>query len=195
MNEYFAQNLENLKKIALSQEVSLGAEEVIIDVNFEDLLTAIGNLKNNSISKARCLIGIFGVHYPHKISEFQVEYLLLNLEDNVRFRVRVNCAQNDKIPSIASVFEGAVWYEREAFDMFGINFENAPDLRRILTDYNFTNHPLRKDFPLIGYEEVRYDPVTQSVEKYPTNLSQEYRNFDYETPWNTEYLQNQIKKS
>ena len=113
----------------------------------------------------------------------------------MRFRIIINFDANDEIDSISQTFKGAIWYEREAFDMFGIKFKNLHDPRRLLTDYGFKHHPLRKDFPLIGHEEVRYDPILQEVKYSPTNLAQEYRDFDLQTPWNTDAVFEKIKNS
>lgn len=168
--------------------------EILIKINKNQLIDCIVTLKNNPKTLANSLIAIFGVHFPEKNEEFQIQYLLLSLTHNLRFRLQVNLTKNEEIPSLQGTFLGSTWYEREIFDMFGVKFTNALDLRRILTDYNFKHHPLRKDFAITGYEEVRYNPISQSVQYYPINLAQEYRDFDYETPWNTEFIQNKIKK-
>jgi NADH-quinone oxidoreductase subunit C len=130
------------------------------------------------------LVDICGVHYIEKQKPFEVVYHLLSLTENVRLRVIVCLAEGEGVHSVDGVYNSACWFERETFDMYGINFVNSKDLRRILTDYGFEGHPLRKDFPLTGYREVRYDPVRGEVVYEPLHLEQEYRNFDFKSNWN-----------
>jgi NADH-quinone oxidoreductase subunit C len=129
------------------------------------------------------LIDLCGVDYPSRPWRFEVVYHLLSHRHNFRVRVKTMTDEKTPVPTSVYLFSAADWYEREAFDMFGILFEGHPDLRRILTDYGFMGYPLRKDFPLTGYEEVRYDPIEKQVVYGPVNLPQEYRDFDFTSPW------------
>lgn len=133
--------------------------------------------------KFSILTDLTTVDYPEKHDRFEMLYNLLNIYDNVRILVKFSIADNEEVESIADLFSAAVWYEREVFDMFGIHFTGNPDLRRILTDYGFEGHPLRKDFPLTGYKEVRYDETLKKVIYEPVKLQQDYRNFDFVSPW------------
>jgi len=129
------------------------------------------------------LTDLTAVDYPEKDNRFEMIYNLLNIYDNLRIMVKFAVADNQPVESIADLFNASIWYEREVFDMFGIHFIGNPDLRRILTDYGFEGHPLRKDFPLTGYKEVRYDEKLQKVIYEPVKLQQDYRNFDFLSPW------------
>lgn len=129
------------------------------------------------------LIDLCGVDYPDRDARFEVVYHLLSLTRNVRLRVKVATDEATPVPSVTPVFPCADWFEREAFDMYGILFSGHPDLRRILTDYGFQGHPLRKDFPMTGYVEVRYDEAEKRVVYEPVKLNQEFRNFDFLSPW------------
>lgn len=129
------------------------------------------------------LIDLAGVDFPERSERFEVVYHLLSMRLNQRIRVKIKTAEGDPVPSIVDVFPCADWYEREAFDMYGIAFSGHPDLRRILTDYGFEGHPLRKDFPLTGHVEVRYDDLEKRVVYEPVALTQEYRDFDFLSPW------------
>ena len=134
------------------------------------------------------LIDIFAVDYPERAERHELVYLLLNIQSNKRVTIKLSLAEEESIPSLIEIFSTAGWLERELYDMHGITFANHPDLRRILTDYGFEGHPLRKDFPLSGYKEVRYDVEKKEVVYGPVNLTQEYRNFDFLSPWEgTEY--------
>ncbi|MFO1183807.1 MAG: NADH-quinone oxidoreductase subunit C [Bauldia sp.] len=130
-----------------------------------------------------CLIDICGADYPERADRFEVVYHLLSPTRNERLRLKVRLAEGESVPSSCSVFPGANWFEREAFDLYGIPFSGHPDLRRILTDYGFEGHPMRKDFPLTGYVEVRYDDEARKVVYEPVKLQQEFRNFDFLSPW------------
>jgi NADH-quinone oxidoreductase subunit C len=135
------------------------------------------------------LTDLCGADFPEREQRFEVIYNLLSLRKNSRIIVKVLLAEDETIPSIADLFNVSVWYEREVWDMYGIIFDGSPDLRRILTDYGFEGHPLRKDFPLSGYKEVRYDAEQQKVIYEPVTLPQEFRNFDFLSPWEgTEYV-------
>ena len=163
--------------------------ELTIEINENDLIEVIQFLKSNEKCKFRQLIDIAGVDYPDSEKRFQIVYLLLSHENNIRIKVSTQFQLNQTINSITKIFPSANWMEREVFDMYGIKFKNHPDLRRILTDYGFKGHPLRKDFPLTGFNEVRYSEKEKKVIYEPVKLEQNYRNFDFESPWEgTSYL-------
>ena len=158
-------------------------DNLILFIDFEDNLEVINFLKTHNDTKFRQLIDITAVDYPQNDLRFSLVYLLLSHETNLRAMIKFNLKENDQINSITPIFPAANWMEREVFDMYGISFKNHPDLRRILTDYNFEGHPLRKDFPLTGHNEVRYSEDKKKVIYEPVKLEQDYRNFDYESPW------------
>ena len=169
--------------------------ELTIEINENDLIEVIQFLKSNERCKFRQLIDIAGVDYPDSEKRFQLVYLLLSHQNNIRIKVSTQLQLNQIINSITKIFPSANWMEREVFDMYGIKFKNHPDLRRILTDYGFKGHPLRKDFPLTGFNEVRYSEKEKKVIYEPVKLEQNYRNFDFESPWEgTNYLK-EIKNS
>jgi NADH-quinone oxidoreductase subunit C len=155
--------------------------EIIIDKN--NLIQNIQFLKDNLQCQFKQLTDIAGVDYPGREQRFDVVYHFLSFKYNLRIRVKLLIAENDSIESLTSVFPSANWFEREAFDMYGIQFTGHPDLRRILTDYGFEGHPLRKDFPLTGSVEVRYNEIEKKVVYEPVKLQQDYRNFDIQSPW------------
>ena len=140
-------------------------------------------LKESRDLQYSILIDICGVDYPERPDRFDVVYHLLSMTKNKRIRVKVSIQENVSISSIVNIFPAAEWYEREAYDLYGINFSNHPDMRRMLTDYNFQGFPLRKDFPLTGYTQVRYDDTQKRVVQEPVELGQEFRDFDFESPW------------
>jgi NADH-quinone oxidoreductase subunit C len=140
-------------------------------------------LRDNPACRFKQLIDICGVDYPQRVQRFEVVYHLLSLHKNQRIRVKIAADEETLVPSVVGLFSAAGWWEREAWDLFGIRFSGNPDLRRILTDYGFEGHPLRKDFPLTGYTEVRYDPERQQVVYEPVRLKQDYRAFDFLSPW------------
>ena len=163
--------------------------ELTIEINENDLIEVIQFLKSNEKCKFRQLIDIAGVDYPDSEKRFQLVYLLLSHENNIRIKVSTQFQLDHTINSITKIFPSANWMEREVFDMYGIKLKNHPDLRRILTDYGFKGHPLRKDFPLTGFNEVRYSEKEKKVIYEPVKLEQNYRNFDFERPWEgTSYL-------
>ena len=169
--------------------------ELLIEINENDLVDVVQFLKSNDTCKFRQLIDIAGVDYPDDEKRFQLIYLFLSHEKNHRIKLKIRFQINQLISSITKIFPSANWMEREVFDMYGIKFKNHPDLRRILTDYNFKGHPLRKDFPLTGFNEVRYSEKEKKVIYEPVKLEQNYRNFDFESPWEgTNYIK-EIKKS
>ena len=146
-------------------------------------------LRDDGSCQFVCLLDIAGVDYPEREKRFEVVYHLLSPSQNLRLRVKIAAGEDTLVPSVTEVFPSANWYEREAFDLYGILFTDHPDLRRILTDYGFAGHPLRKDFPLTGYVEVRYDNEKKRVVYEPVKLQQEFRNFDFLSPWEgTEYV-------
>ncbi len=167
-----------------------------LKIEVEDLIDVLVFLKNNSSTKFRQLTDITAVDYPDEKNRFNLIYLLLSHEFNNRIILNYSINENEIIPSITDIFPSANWMEREVFDMYGIKFKNHPDLRRILTDYNFDGFPLRKDFPLTGHNEVRYSEDEKKVIYEPVKLEQNYRNFDYESPWEgTKYIKNINKKN
>ena len=164
-------------------------------MSFLEFLQGILFLKTNSETRFRQLIDITAVDYPQNENRFKLVYFLLSHENNHRIIINLTIKENEIVSSLTSIFPSANWMEREVFDMYGIEFKNHPDLRRILTDYNFEGYPLRKDFPLTGHSEVRYSEDNKKVIYEPVKLEQNYRNFDYESPWEgTKYIKNQTKK-
>ena len=166
-------------------------DELLIEIDENDLIEVVQFLKSSEKLKFRQLIDIAGVDYPEKEKRFNLIYLFLSHEYNNRIKLLINFETNQIINSITKIYPSANWMEREVFDMYGIKFKNHPDLRRILTDYGFKGHPLRKDFPLTGFNEVRYSEKEKKVVYEPVKLEQNYRNFDFESPWEgTNYLDN-----
>lgn len=153
------------------------------------LYNLIQLLHDDEKLKFAVLIDIFGCDYPNKAARFEVVYSLLSLKYNLRIIVKLRVAEKEEVPTIVPLFAAATWFEREVWDMYGVKFSNNPDLRRILTDYGFEGHPLRKDFPLTGYVEVRYDIEQKKVIYEPVKLMQEFRDFDFLMPWEgTKYV-------
>ena len=192
--------LENLKKLEkhINSELSskihnsvINNDELLVEVGENDLTEVVQFIKSNEKLKFRQLIDIAGVDYPEEEKRFNLIYLFLSHENNIRLKLLVKFETSQTINSITKIFPSANWMEREVFDMYGIKFKNHPDLRRILTDYGFKGHPLRKDFPLTGFNEVRYSEKEKKVVYEPVKLEQNYRNFDFESPWEgTNYLKN-----
>ena len=169
-------------------------KQLYLNIDNKDILEVILFLKTNNQTKFRQLIDITAVDYPGRENRFKLVYLLLSHEFNQRIVLDFFVHENVLIDSIVNIFPSANWMEREIFDMYGIKFKNHPDLRRILTDYNFEGHPLRKDFPLTGHEEVRYSEDKKKVIYEKVKLEQDYRNFDFESPWEgTKYIKSQTK--
>ena len=158
-------------------------EELLVNVKSNDLYSTILFLKTNKQCKFRQLIDIFAADYPNNEKRFKIYYLLLSHENNLRIKIATDFSIDEKMSSITKIFPSANWMEREVFDMYGIRFKNHPDLRRILTDYNFKGFPLRKDFPLTGFTEVRYSEKEKKVIYEPVKLEQNYRDFDFNSPW------------
>ena len=194
-------NLEDLEKKINSElttkikESKIKHNQLYVTINSEDLLDVILLLKTNKNIKFRQLIDITAVDYPENQKRFKIVYLLLSHEFNQRIILSYFISENEKISSLVKIFPSANWMEREIFDMYGVKFNDHPDMRRILTDYGFEGHPLRKDFPLTGHNEVRYSEDEKKVIYEPVKLEQNYRNFDYESPWEgTKYIKDQTKK-
>ena len=184
-------NIIELEKIVNSELASkvdssiINYGELLIEIKVEELINVINFLKSNDLCKFRQLIDIAGIDYPEEEKRFKLIYLFLSHENNLRIKISINFDMTKQIPSITKIFPSANWMEREVFDMYGIKFKNHPDLRRILTDYN----PLRKDFPLTGFNEVRYSEKDKKVVYEPVKLEQNYRNFDFSSPWEgTKYI-------
>ena len=149
----------------------------------ENLLNVVKFLKENKELRFTVLTDLFAADFPERDKRFEVVYSLLSLKLNKRVLLKIEVAEDESLNSITSIYSAACWYEREIFDMFGIEFKDSPDLRRILTDYGFKGHPLRKDFPLTGHVQVRYDETLEKVIYEPVLLDQEFRNFDFTSPW------------
>ena len=193
------EDLEKTVKLDLTtspktSKISFG--QLSIEINIEDLYSTILYLKTNAKCKFRQLIDITAVDYPENEKRFKIVYFLLSHENNLRILINANIDENETVQSITKIFPSANWMEREVFDMYGINFKNHPDLRRILTDYGFKGYPLRKDFPLTGHTEVRYSEERKKVISEPVKLEQEYRDFDFGSPWEgTKYIKEEVKKN
>ncbi|MEM6650648.1 MAG: NADH-quinone oxidoreductase subunit C [Pseudomonadota bacterium] len=165
----------------ISSEIAFGELNVTVPCN--KVIDTLKFLRDDPMCKFIQLMDLCGVDYPERRKRFDVVYHLLSLHNNIRIRIKAPVADGDTFPSAIDVFPCADWFEREAFDMYGIVFEGHPDLRRLLTDYTFEGHPLRKDFPLTGHTEVRWDDEQSRVVYEPVQLTQDYRNFDYLSPW------------
>ena len=193
-------SLESLEKKINSELTTkinsskINHSQIYISIDKEDLLEVILFLKNNEQTKFRQLIDITAVDYPQNDKRFKLVYLFLSHEYNSRLILDYFINEDEIVPTITQVYPAANWMEREVFDMYGITFKNHPDLRRILTDYGFEGYPLRKDFPLTGHNEVRYSEDEKKVIYEPVKLEQNYRNFDYESPWEgTKYINKNTK--
>ena len=166
-----------------ANSLQIADDEIVISSATTSLLRLIQFLKEDQNCKFNILIDICGVDYPEKDKRFEIVYHFLSLSVNRRIRVKLMTDEGAKVPSIVDLFPSAGWYEREVYDLFGVIFSGNTDLRRLLTDYGFKGHPLRKDFPLTGYVEVRYDEEQKRVIYEPVKLTQEFRNFDFVSPW------------
>tara|TARA_B100000161_G_scaffold199617_1_gene145544 strand:+ start:180 stop:785 length:606 start_codon:yes stop_codon:yes gene_type:complete len=192
-------NLEDLEKKINSElttkinKTEIKHNQIYLDTDKDDLVEVCLFIKTNSDTKFQQLIDLTVVDYPEKSKRFEVIYLFLSLEFNQRLVLKYSISENEVIPSLTNIFPSANWMEREVFDMYGVSFKDHPDLRRILTDYGFVGHPLRKDFPLTGHSEVRYSEDEKKVISEPVKLEQNFRNFDYESPWEgTKYIKKEI---
>lgn len=181
--------LENVKALV---EERLGADLTCTQISYDELtlwiklssLTKVATfLRDHETTLCQQLMDICGVDYPERRERFEVVYNLLSLKRNLRVRLKVAVGEGESVPTLTGVFRSAGWWEREAYDMFGIPFKDHPDLRRILTDYDFEGFPLRKDFPLTGFVEVRYSEEKEAVVYEPVQLVQSFRRFDFESPW------------
>ena len=185
-------DLEKLINSELSSKIKssiIENNELLVETEEAELLEVVQFLKSNENCKFRQLIDIAGVDYPENEKRFELIYLFLSHEHNLRIKLLIKFQINQTIISLTKIFPSANWMEREVFDMYGVKFKNHPDLRRILTDYGFKGHPLRKDFPLTGFNEVRYSEKEKKVIYESVKLEQNYRNFDFESPWEgTNYL-------
>jgi len=185
------ENIVNLGLVTAIKKTKINLNQLFIDIDLENLSSTILFLKTNDKCRFKQLIDITAVDYPDKEKRFKIVYLLLSHENNLRIIINIDIDEKSTVPSISKIFSSANWMEREVFDMYGISFKNHPDLRRILTDYGFVGYPLRKDFPLTGHTEVRYSEDKKKVVSEPVKLDQEYRDFDFESPWEgTEYIKN-----
>ena len=182
MNQSFVHVLTSMVPKWL-EEIQVIRDEIICIVPSWALLPFLTFLKNHTNTQFKMLIDITAVDYPSRSSRFEVVYQLLSIHYNARIRVKTNVDELTPIESVSSLFPSANWFERETWDMFGICFLNHPDLRRILTDYGFEGHPLRKDFPVSGYVEFRYHDSKKRVISEPVELAQEFRYFDFVSPW------------
>ena len=194
-------NLSSLEKIINSELTTkiksslIKFDQIYLNINHEDLLDCIIFLKTNNETKFQQLVDITAVDYPNNKDRFKMVYLFLSHESNSRLILDFWINENEIINSITEIYPSANWMEREVFDMYGVSFKDHPDLRRILTDYGFEGHPLRKDFPLTGHSEVRYSEDQKKVISEPVKLEQNYRNFDYESPWEgTKYIKDLTQK-
>ena len=185
-------DLEKLINSELSSKIKssiIENNELLLETEEAELLDVVQFLKSHEKCKFRQLIDIAGVDYPENEKRFELIYLFLSHEHNLRIKLLIKFQINQTIVSLTKIFPSANWMEREVFDMYGVKFKNHPDLRRILTDYGFKGHPLRKDFPLTGFNEVRYSEKEKKVIYEPVKLEQNYRNFDFESPWEgTSYI-------
>lgn len=179
--------LNKLKKLIPLENAKILDNELVITVQPKNLYFVINFLKLSSICQFNTLTAISGTDYPERENRFEVAYELLSLHHNRRIRVKTFVNEVTPLVSITSLYPAANWWEREVWDLFGVFFQNHPDLRRILTDYGFQGHPLRKDFPLSGYVEVSYDEKLKRVISQPLELTQEFRSFDFRSPWSTSF--------
>ena len=192
------QTIEKTINSELSSKIkdsTIKYNELLIETYEKDLIDVVQFLKLNEKCKFRQLIDIAGVDYPEDEKRFELVYLFLSHEYNTRIKLLIKFQLTQTINSITKIFPSANWMEREVFDMYGIKFKNHPDLRRILTDYGFKGHPLRKDFPLTGFNEVRYSEKDKKVIYEPVKLEQNYRNFDFVSPWEGTNYMKEIKKT
>lgn len=172
---------ESLEGSVLSHEME--KDELVLHVKKDDIVQILQFLRDDIECQFKMLVSLCAVDYPDRPERFEVVYNLLSLEQNNRIRVKLNVAEDQFVPTVTKVFSTAGWFEREAWDLYGIFFEGHTDLRRILTDYGFEGHPLRKDFPLTGFVELRYDEEQRRVVYEPVQLTQDFRTFDYLSPW------------
>ncbi len=177
------------KNIELGKTAIIDANQLTLNVSAAHIITVLHLLRDDKKIQAKQLVDVCGVDYPERSKRFEVVYNLLSLKHNCRILVKIQVDEDTHVHSASTLFSSAIWLEREVFDMYGVEFENHPDLRRILSDYGFEGHPLRKDFPLSGYKQVRYDAAQKRVVYEPVSLDLDYRDFDYQSPWEgTDYV-------
>ena len=187
---------EAIKKNCNPIEISDDFNQLQISISPNQILDVVDFIKNDEACEFRQITDIAGVDFPERIKRFDVIYHFLSFRRNIRLRIKITISEDETISSITSIFPAANWFEREAFDMYGIQFKDHPDLRRILTDYGFEGYPLRKDFPLSGNVEIRYDEIDKKIIHEPVNLQQDFRSFDIQSPWErTNYLKEDKKNN
>ena len=187
---------EAIKKKCKLIEISDDFNQLQISISTNQILDVVDFIKNDEACEFRQITDIAGVDFPDRQKRFEVIYHFLSFKHNSRLRIKIINGEDESIPSITSIFPAANWFEREAFDMYGIQFKDHPDLRRILTDYGFEGYPLRKDFPLSGNVEIRYDEIDKKIIHEPVNLQQDFRSFDIQSPWErTNYLKEDKKNN
>ena len=187
---------EAIKKNCNPIEISDDFNQLQISISTNQILDVVEFIKNDEACEFRQITDIAGVDFPERIKRFDVIYHFLSFKHNIRLRIKITISEDETISSITSIFPAANWFEREAFDMYGIQFKDHPDLRRILTDYGFEGYPLRKDFPLSGNVEIRYDEIDKKIIHEPVNLQQDFRSFDIQSPWEgTNYLKEDKKNN
>ncbi len=196
--EYKKRHLEIEKKLsdrfgARSLQTTYNNDELTVTLNKPILIKVLNFLRDDKDFQFKQLVDICGVDYPDRIDRFEIVYHLLSVSLNQRIRVKLSVTDDETIPSLVTLYDAANWYEREIWDMFGVIFTDHPDLRRILTDYGFQGHPLRKDFPLSGFIQVKYDDSEKKVVNEKVNLVQDFRKFDFESPWEGPEYQDQKK--
>ena len=187
---------EAIKKNCNPIKISDDFNQLQISISANQILDVVDFIKNDEACEFRQITDIAGVDFPERTKRFDVIYHFLSFKHNIRLRIKIAVSEDETISSITSIFPAANWFEREAFDMYGIQFKDHPDLRRILTDYGFEGYPLRKDFPLSGNVEIRYDEIDKKIIHEPVNLQQDLRSFDIQSPWErTNYLKEDKKNN
>jgi len=179
--------INTLKKLIPIENVKLLGDEIVIVVHPKNIYNVINFFKNHVLCQYNCLAAISGTDYPERENRFEVAYELLSTHYNRRVRLKTFVNEFTPISSVTSIYPAANWWEREIWDLYGVFFQNHPDLRRLLTDYGFQGHPMRKDFPLSGYVEVSYDEKLKRVITQPLELTQEFRSFDFRSPWSSSF--------
>ena len=196
MTVYDLEQTVNSGLATSEKKTKINHGQLFIETNVKTLYSIILYLKTNDKCRFKQLIDITAVDYPEREKRFKIVYLLLSHENNLRILININIDEITLVPSITKIFPSANWMEREVFDMYGISFKDHPDLRRILTDYGFEGYPLRKDFPLTGHTEVRYSEDKKKVVSEPVKLDQQYRDFDFGSPWEgTKYIKQETQKN
>ena len=193
---FFIASLATIKKKCKPIEIRDDFNQLQISISTNQILDVVDFIKNDEACEFRQITDIAGVDFPERIKRFDVIYHFLSFKHNIRLRIKITISEDETISSITSIFPAANWFEREAFDMYGIQFKDHPDLRRVLTHYGFEGYPLRKDFPLSGNVEIRYDEIDKKIIHEPVNLQQDFRSFDIQSPWEgTNYLKEDKKNN